>query len=81
MTATSLSVNVTVTGPAAAGFLVAYPGDVAVPVASTISFRAGQTRANNAMLGLSSDGTGRVGIFNDAPGPVHVIVDVNGYFQ
>ena len=81
MTATSLSVNVTVTEPAAAGSLTAYPGDVAVPVASTISFRAGQTRANNAFLKLSGNGSGTVGIFNDAAGPVHVIVDVNGYFQ
>lgn len=80
-TATALSVNVTVTEPRAAGFLVLYPGDEPVPVASTVAFRPGQTRANNAIIKIARDGSGTVGISNGAPGPVHFIVDVNGYFE
>jgi hypothetical protein len=80
-TATALSVNVTVTGPTAAGSLVLYPGDESVPLASTVAFRQGQTRANNAMIKIAADGSGTVGISNSAPGPLHFIVDVNGYFE
>jgi hypothetical protein len=80
-TATALSVNVTVTEPTAAGSLVLYPGDESVPVASTVAFRPGQTRANNAIIKIAGDGSGTVGISNGAPGPVHFIVDVNGYFE
>ncbi len=80
-TATALSVNVTVAEPAAAGFLVLYPGDEPVPVASTVAFRPGQTRANNAIIKIAGDGGGTLGISNSAPGPVHFIVDVNGYFE
>ncbi len=80
-TATALSVNVTVAEPTAAGFLVLYPGDEPVPVASTVAFRPGQTRANNAIIKIAGDGGGTLGISNSAPGPVHFIVDVNGYFE
>jgi hypothetical protein len=80
-TATALSVNVTVTEAKAAGYLVLYPGDESVPVASTVAFRTGQTRANNAIIKVAGDGSGTVGISNGAPGLVHFIVDVNGYFE
>lgn len=81
VTARALSVNVTVTQAGADGDLRFYPGDGAVPLASTINFRAGQTRANNAVLPLSTDGQGSIGVQNDAPSSVHLIVDVNGYFE
>ena len=77
-----VSANVTVTQPAAGGTLRIYPTDGALPIATTISFAAGKTRANNAMLLLSATGTpGRVVVRNDAPGTVHLILDVNGYFK
>ena len=39
---------------AAAGALTAYPGDLAAPPGvETVRFRAGQTRANNALVGLA----------------------------
>jgi hypothetical protein len=79
--ADSLSVNVTMTGAAAGGFVVLYAGDAAQPNTSTLNFAAGQTRANNAVLPLSADGTAALCIKNGSTGPVHVIVDVNGYFQ
>jgi hypothetical protein len=77
-----LSANITVTGGTAAGSLRIYPADSTIPIATTISFAAGKTRANNSLLLLSeAGGAGRVTVRNDSPGPVHLIVDVNGYFR
>ncbi|MBK6408084.1 MAG: hypothetical protein IPF66_25590 [Holophagales bacterium] len=67
---------------AAPGSLRIYPADAALPVATTISFGAGKIRANNAMLLLSAAGeAGRVTVRNDAGAPLHLVVDVNGYFR
>jgi uncharacterized repeat protein (TIGR03803 family) len=79
--ARAVSANVTVAQPTAAGQLTIYPSDQTRPGTTTLAFSAGQTRANNAMLLLSSDGQGAVKIFNSSTGTVHVIVDVNGYFR
>jgi PKD repeat protein len=79
--ARTVSVNLTVTNTAAPGDLRVYPTDIGIPETWTISFGAGRTRANNAMLTLATDGSGTIGVKNDAPGTVHVIVDVNGYFK
>jgi hypothetical protein len=77
-----LSANVTVTGGAEAGTLRIYPSDATLPIATTISFAAGKTKANISLLLLSeTGGAGRVTVRNDSPGPVHLIVDVNGYFR
>jgi hypothetical protein len=77
-----VSANVTVTQGSAAGSLRVFPADSTLPISTTISFGAGQTRANNAMLLVSAaGGAGRVTVRNDATGPVHLIVDVNGYFR
>jgi hypothetical protein len=79
--ATSVSVNIAVTQETAMGHLTIYPADKTQPLTSTINFNAGQTRANNAILPLSSDGTGGVKIYNGSGGTTHVVIDVNGYFQ
>ncbi|HQQ78663.1 MAG TPA: S8 family serine peptidase, partial [Thermoanaerobaculia bacterium] len=79
--ASSVSANVTVTDPAAPGNLVIYRGDGVLPGTSTINFGVGQTRANNAQLQLALDGSGTVKVSNASAGPVHFILDVNGYFQ
>lgn len=50
--AKAVSVNVTVTQPAALGHLTFYPGNGVPAATSTINFSAGQTRANNAILTL-----------------------------
>jgi hypothetical protein len=80
-TAGSVSLNLTVTQPASPGYLTLFPGSATPPLASSINFRAGQTRANNAITPLASDGSGTIGILNGSSGNAHVIVDVNGYFQ
>ncbi len=80
--ARSVSANVTVTNAGAGGALILYPSDLpAVPNAATVSFRAGQTRANNALVGLASDGSGAFRITSGAAAPLDVIVDVNGWFE
>jgi hypothetical protein len=79
--AKSISVNLTVTQGAAAGSLTAYAGNSVPNGTSSISFAAGANRANNAIVCLSTDGTGSIGVENDAAGTVHLILDVNGYFQ
>ncbi|MEA2694098.1 MAG: xanthomonalisin, partial [Acidobacteriota bacterium] len=79
-TARALSVNVTVVGPMAAGDLRLFPADQSTPNATTLNFAAGQTRTNNAILGLAwSAGTATVQ--NDSAGTVDLIVDVNGYYR
>jgi hypothetical protein len=77
--ATAVSVNLTVVNPTAQGELIAYPVDELRPTASAISYRAGVVRANNAILKL---GGGALAFFANQPsGTVHLIIDVNGYFQ
>ena len=83
-TARAISVNLTVTQPAAPGALRVFPGDTSdawTPVSTSISFGVQKTRANNSICLLSRDGTGSLAVRNDAPGTVHFILDVNGYFD
>lgn len=83
-TARAVAVNLTVTQTGAAGNLRVCPGDTAsawIPTATAISFGVQRTRANNAVLLLSRDGTGSLLVRNDAPASVHFILDVTGYFD
>jgi uncharacterized repeat protein (TIGR01451 family) len=78
-TARAVSLNVTVTQPTGAGDLRLYPAGSAAPLVSTINWGAGQTRANNAVAVLSP--TGLAVQCDQATGSVHLVLDVNGYFQ
>jgi sugar lactone lactonase YvrE len=80
-TARAVTGNVTVTQPSGAGQLVVFPGDEPKPVASTIHFAPGRTRASNSHLKLSTDDVGSLAIANDSSGHVHVILDVSGYYR
>jgi hypothetical protein len=79
--ATGVAVNITVTQPTnGPGFLTMFPAGGARPLTSVINFRAGQTRANNAILPLS--GSGALSIYcQQGGGTTHFILDVTGYFQ
>ncbi len=68
--------NVTVTGATHAGYLTVYPAGEPAPVASTVSFQAGETVAARALVALPS--SGEVSIATDVQS-VQVIVDVDGY--
>ena len=79
--ATAVAVNVTVTQGAAPGNLRLFPADVAMPLVSTINWSPGQTRANNAIVVGSADGTVAIIVKNSSAGSVHFVLDVSGYFQ
>lgn len=76
-TAKAVSFNVAVTQPTAPGHVILYPGDSPAPTVSAINFRAGQTRANNAIVPLGAGGA--LAVVSAAP--THFILDVNGYFE
>ena len=72
--------NVTVTGPTAAGFLTVFPAGVAQPTASNLNFVAGQTVPNLVEVAIGNGG--RVNIatqFASPSGHGDVIFDVAGW--
>jgi hypothetical protein len=80
-TAKALALNVTVVTAPGLGSVSLFPGD-GVPAVNVINFGIGQTRADNVVLKLSSSGSGTLGLVSTSPaGPVHVLLDVSGYFQ
>lgn len=76
--ARAVVVNLTATGGTAATFVTAYPGDDAMPLASSLNVAAGETRPNLVTVKLGADGT--IALTNHA-GRVHLIVDVVGYYD
>ncbi len=79
-TATSVAVNVTVVGPGAAGHLSLYPDGSTPSGTSTVNFRTGQTRANNAVLTLGASG-GVTALAAIPSGKTDFVLDVTGYFE
>ena len=80
LTAKAISVNLAVTQPGAAGNIRLFAAGQAVPSVSSINYGAGQTRANNAIVVLSSSGIAAF-VGQAASTTVHLIIDVNGYFE
>lgn len=80
-TATSVTANVAVTLPTAAGFLTLHPTGSPLPNTSAINYAAGRTRANNAVLTLGPSGDVSVYAGTAFGQTVHAILDVTGYFQ
>ena len=72
----AVAVNLTLTEAAADGYLTAWPCDDERPVVSNLNARAGQTRANQAVVPLAADGT--LCVFSYGGG--HVVVDAVGLF-
>ncbi|SRR6266545_845613 len=81
--ARAVSMNVTVVAPGGTGYLTLFAGDGILPTTSTLNFGPGQTRSNNALVALASNGLGTIAIVPVVAGggTVHVVVDVTGYFQ
>jgi hypothetical protein len=73
----AVSLNVTSTGPTAAGFLTVWPAGLARPLASNVNFAAGQTVANAVPVGV--DDNGQISIYNSS-GDTDVLVDVTGWY-
>ena len=74
--AASVTVNLTVVGPTAGGYLTAWPTGAARPTASTVNFEAAQVVSNGATVKVGSGG--KVSLFVNA-GCADVVVDVVGY--
>jgi hypothetical protein len=79
-TARAVSLNVTVTGASSSSWLTIWPSGTTKPFVSAINFEpADLALANGIIVGLST-ATQDLSVAN-AVGTVHVILDVNGYFQ
>jgi PKD repeat protein len=74
-TAVALAVNATATRPTRAGYVSFAAGT------SSVSFRAGQTRAANTVIALGSNATATATAGLTAAGTVDLVLDVSGYFQ
>jgi 5-hydroxyisourate hydrolase-like protein (transthyretin family) len=79
MTAKAVSVNVTVTEPTQLGNVRLYPAGAPTPQTSTVNYPPGVTRAGNATVSL--DAAGRLAVLASPSGAVHIVVDVNGYYE
>lgn len=79
-TAKAVALNVTAVGATQPGNLVLFPAGQTVPLTSVINYAAGQTRANNATVGLGPNAGLGLHV-SQGGGTVHVLVDVVGYWQ
>lgn len=76
----AIAANLTVVGAQAAGHVVVFPANQGLPATSTVNYRAGQDRANNAIVVL--DRNEEVSVSCAQPsGTVDFILDVVGYFD
>lgn len=81
-TAVALSLNVTVVSPAGSGYITLFPAGQPRPAIETVSFSGGQTRSNNTLLVLGiAEPHFTVFPSVTGDGSVHLVVDVNGYFE
>ena len=81
--ATAVAINLAVFLPTDGGDLRVYPTGAAAPLASSINFRPGIVRANNAIVPLGA--SGQISVQCDMPpgssGSTDFFFDVYGYFQ
>ncbi len=78
--ATGVSSSFAVTGASSGGHLRLGPGDAPMPGASALNYAANQPRSNAAILPLGMAGTLKARAVQPF-GTVHLVIDVNGYFQ
>ncbi len=81
LSARAIAANVTVVAPTGSGFFTLYPGGTTPPATATLNFGAEQTRANNAIISLGTDGSVEVLPFVTDGGQAHLVLDVAGYFE
>jgi len=77
-TATAIAVNITVVNPEGNGHVSIYPPNIPAPATSTLNFKTGLTRANNAVLTV--DTQGKMEVFAGGYS-TDFLLDVSGYFQ
>jgi hypothetical protein len=74
--ATAVTMNVTVTEPAGAGYVTVYPCDGERPTASNLNYVAGQTVPNAVTVALSASGS--VCLFSQST--THLVADLSAWF-
>lgn len=74
--AASVVLNVTGTDAAAEGFVTGWPAGVPQPLASTLNLRAGDTRANAAILPIGADG--KISYFTQSG--TNLLADIAGFY-
>jgi len=79
--AKAISLNLTATQSSAQGNVALFPAGQPAPPVSTINYVAGQTRANNAVVSLDPSGAMAAFVGQPVGTTVHLVIDVNGYFQ
>jgi len=81
--AIAIYASFTVINPSGAGFLTLFRGNATLPVAASITFRAGVILANNGVIPLATDGTGTFSAQSlvGGGGGVDLAIDVTGYFK
>jgi hypothetical protein len=80
-TARSVAANLTAVTPGESGYLTLFPAGRSAPLASSINFRPGIVRANNAVLALGDSGDIDVFCGMPAGSNVDFVLDVVGYFR
>jgi hypothetical protein len=78
--AKAVAVNITSIGPGAVGNFQLFPGNAFPLGTQVVSFEAGQTWSTSAILMLSTNGNGTLGVQNNSAGVTHFALDVVGYF-
>jgi hypothetical protein len=76
--ARSIAANLTAI-PGASAILRLYGAGSATPDTQVLALRAGNTRAGAAIV--TPGALGRLTVRNESAQPVHVILDVSGYFR
>ncbi len=70
--------NVTVTGPTAAGHITAYADGASRPGVRNVNFVRGQTVANLVVVRVGADG--KVDLFNASAGTTNLLAGIEGYY-
>lgn len=73
------ALNLTAVLPSSSGFLTLYPADASLPMAISMAYRTGKTRATGSIVRISPSGALRV--YNNGPSAIHVLIDINSYFR
>jgi hypothetical protein len=73
----AVALNVTATGPSAAGWVTAWPAGAPAPLASNLNFAPDQTIANAVVVGVGTGGQVSLG---NALGCTDIVVDVVGWY-
>ena len=75
---TAVVLNVTAVSPSVNGVATVYPDGGALPIASNLNWRAGETEPNLVVVPVGSDG--KVDLWNGSSGTVQFLADEAGYF-